>query len=323
MTDVARRAGVSHQTVSRVLNGSPLVRDDTRDRVLAAVSSLGYRRNPAARALASKRSGVIGILAMETTLYGPGETLYGVERAARRAEFFVSIAAISGPSTSEVAEAVERLVAQQAEAIVAIAPLGIAPDALSSLPAEVPLVLTQGGLPGRATVGVDQVGGAYSATRHLIEAGASEVWHLAGPPRWKESAQRIAGWRRALDEAGLRAPEPLRGDWSPGSGHVLGSSLASAPPDGVFVANDHMALGLLRAFHEEGIRVPEDVLVAGFDDIPEAAFLTPPLTTVQQDFLAIGELAIAQALRLLNSSEGPQDVLVPAELKIRRSSTKQ
>lgn len=323
--DVARLAGVSHQTVSRVLNGSGSVRPATRERVQEAIHSLDYRPNSAARALASRRSSTIGVLAMESTLYGPATTAYAVERAARQAGFFVSVVTVPADSPDSVtadsaADATSRLLTQGVDGIIALAPRVSAAAALAALPVDVPLVLTQGFSDGRPTVAVDQASGADDVTQHLVERSGSTVWHVTGPEDFLESAQRVSGWRRALERNGLAPPPVLVGNWSAASGYEAGRQLARTwGVRAVFVANDHMALGLLRSFSEAGLRVPEDVLVAGFDDVPEAAFFTPPLTTVRQDFLSVGRHAVELLLQVLDgSAAGP--VTVPAELVIRGSS---
>lgn len=318
MVDVARLAGVSHQTVSRVLNNSPAVHPETRRKVEHAIATLGYRRNLAARTLASRRSGAIGVIALETTLHGPASTLHGIERAAREAGFFVTITSC-GADQHSVDEAFGRLAEQSVEGIVMIAPLAahatpVAPD--------VPVVLTQAAPSNTvATVGVDQYRGAQLVTSHLLASGAATVWHVAGPAGWVESEQRVAGWHDALTAAGAHLPDPLRGDWSPASGYRVGRELAwRSDVEAVFVANDHMALGLLRALDEAGRRVPDDVVVAGFDDIPEAAFFAPPLTTVRQDFLAVGRRAIELLVGRLDGQPGTHAVVDPS-LVVRASSS--
>jgi DNA-binding LacI/PurR family transcriptional regulator len=196
--------------------------------------------------------------------------------------------------------------------------------ALAALDGDLPVVVVQGGeAPGLASVGVAQEVGARMVTRHLLERGATTVWHLAGPASWIEAEGRVQGWRAELGDAGLAAPRVLRGDWRPSSGYRAGRRLARrGDVEAVFVGNDQMALGLLRAFHECGIRVPQDVLVAGFDDVPEAAYYTPPLTTVHQDFAAVGRLSVDVLLAQLGES-GPADhhVKVAPEL-VRQSSVR-
>ncbi|MPZ70646.1 MAG: LacI family DNA-binding transcriptional regulator [Actinobacteria bacterium] len=323
MVDVARAAGVSHQTVSRVLNGHPSVAPATKARVYGAIEELGYRRNPAARALVTRRSHVIGVVSFGTTLYGPASTLFGIEQAASRAGYFVSVASLEAIDRQHVREAVARLSEQSVDGVVVIAPQQEAVDALSEVPAELPVVVVEGGEgAGRSLVCVDQAAGAALVTRHLLEQGAPTVWHVAGPVDWLEAQARTTGWRRELEDGGAKVPEPLHGDWSPASGYACGQVLAErADVRAVFVANDQMALGVLRAFHERGVRVPGDVLVAGFDDVPEAAYFTPPLTTIRQDFTAVGHRSIDLLLGQIDHGDQESRMeVVPPELVVRQST---
>ena len=319
MADVARAAGVSHMTVSRVLNDHPSVRGATRQRVLDAIDELGYRPNAAARTLAGRRSGILGVVALESTLFGPTSTLYAIERSARAAGFAVTITVPDGP----LPEAIERLARQGAEGVVVIAPLVSEMESIAALPGDLPIVVVEGGVGlGRPVVAVDQLGAAAAVTTHLLEQGASTVVHVAGPDDWYEARARIEGWRRALREAGAVEHDVLRGDWSAASGYDCGRTLAGRRDvEAVFVANDQMALGLLRALREAGVDVPGQVLVAGFDDLPESSYFTPPLTTVRQDFDAVGTEAIALLLAELDDGRGtPASVTVAAELVVRASS---
>ncbi|PRX49400.1 LacI family transcriptional regulator [Prauserella shujinwangii] len=323
MADVARLAGVSHQTVSRVLNRHPSVSPATRTRVLAAIDELDYRPNSAARALVTKRSKVIGVVSFDSTLFGPASTLYGIEQAARRAGYFVSVTSVKDLDGDDVQDALERLTRQSVEGVVIIAPQQATVDALRDAPAGLPLVVVEGGDGGgHPVVCVDQAEGARLATRHLLNQGAPTVWHIAGPADWLEAQNRVRGWRAELRSAGAEEPELLRGDWSPASGYANGQLLAErSDVRAVFVANDQMALGVLRAFHERGVRVPTDVLVAGFDDIPESAYFTPPLTTVRQDFDAVGRRSIDLLLHQIASTSDPDaTAVVPPELVIRQST---
>ena len=322
MHDVARQVGVSHQTVSRVLNGSDSVSADTRARVLQAIEDLGYRPNTAARALVTRRSQVLGVVSLDTTLYGPTSTLFGIEQAAREAGYFVSVASVKAITASTVRAAVDRLTEQNVDGVVVIVPLRTG-EPLSGLPHGLPVVAVDGRTTaGLASVRVDQEEGGRLVTRHLLDQGAGTVLHLAGPADWFDAQDRLTGWRGELQRAGAPVHRPLRGSWSASSGYEAGRRLARRSDlDAVFVANDQMALGLLRAFHEIGIRVPQDVLVAGFDDVPEAAYYTPPLTTVRQDFGAVGRRSIELLLDQVASGldRGPQAV-VPAQLVVRQST---
>ncbi len=323
MSDVGRLAGVSHQTVSRVINGSPHVRPETRARVLAAMEELGYHPNPVARALVTGRSKMLGVVSFDTTLYGPASTLFGIERAAHEEGYFISVASLDTLSRSSVLDAVDRLRRQGVDGILVIAPHAEAGEALLDAPSDVPLVAAEAGpVTGAAVVAVDQVAGAVSATRHLLELGHRTVWHISGPTDWIESARRCEGWRATLEAAGADVPEALVGDWSPRAGYDLGRRLSGDPAvTAVFVANDQMALGLLRAMHEAGRAVPGELSVVGFDDIPEAAYFLPPLTTVRQDFIEMGRRSLRMLLRTIETGRrASQESLVRPELVVRAST---
>ena len=254
MADVAKLAGVSLQTVSRVINDSPHVRTDTRERVQDAMRKLEYRPNPVARALVTGRSRTLGVVSFDTTLHGPASTLFGIERAAHEADYFVSIVSLRSLASSSVVSAVERLRDQGVDGILVIAPQDSATSALLHLPEDVPIVAAEAGPDNSVpVVAVDQVAGARLATQHLLELGHRTVWHISGPVDWLEAQDRMSGWRSTLEAAGAPAPPVLHGDWSARAGHALGRELATTPDvTAVFVANDQMALGLLRALHEAG-----------------------------------------------------------------------
>ncbi|HET6868776.1 MAG TPA: LacI family DNA-binding transcriptional regulator [Solirubrobacteraceae bacterium] len=323
MSDVGRLAGVSHQTVSRVINGSPHVRPETRKRVMAAMQELGYRPNPVARALVTGRSKMLGVVSFDTTLYGPASTLFGIERAAHEAGYFTIVASLEALDRSSVVDAVDRLRRQGVEGILVIAPHAQAGEALLHAPTDVPLVAAEAGPEhGAPVVAVDQVAGAVSATKHLLELGHQTVWHISGPRDFIEARQRREGWTATLQAAGRDIPEPLEGDWSPQAGYELGRRLSrDREVSAVFVANDQMALGLLRAMHEAGRDVPGDVSVVGFDDIPEAAYFQPPLTTVRQDFIEMGRRSLRMLLRTIETGRrASAEPLVPPELVVRGST---
>jgi DNA-binding LacI/PurR family transcriptional regulator len=306
MTDVARLAGVSHQTVSRVLNGHPNVREQTRLRVRAAIAQLGYRPNKAARALVTGKSQLIGVIAQNSSLYGPASLLGAFESAAAEAGFSVSLRRVKVLDRDSIAAAVEHHRDARVAGIVAIAPTASANEALADVPAGVPLVTVDGD-PARATplVTVDQADGAYRATRLMLESGHSTVRHVSGPPDWFDSAGRVRGWHEALEEAGAEVPPPLAADWSASSGYQAGLMLARMPEvTAIFAANDHLALGILRAMYERGRNVPHDVSVVGFDDVPEAEYFIPPLTTVRPDFDEVAR----ETLDLLLAQVGDGDV---------------
>ncbi|MFC9689191.1 LacI family DNA-binding transcriptional regulator [Kribbella sp. NPDC056951] len=285
-TDVARLAGVSQKTVSRVMNNEPYVREELRQRVLRAASQLGYRPNAAARSLTSGRTNRLGVVSLGTRLYGPMTMMVAIERSARRLGYSVSIAHTSEDDEHGIAEVIDSLIEQGVDGIVLSEAVDEGPVTIS---VDIP-VLTLGRFPGlvagrrvRSAEKADRRG--YIATRHLIDLGHREIRHVTGPSHWWASRDRTEGWRTALAEAGLPGSEPEVGDWSCESGYEAGLRLArDAAMTAVFVANDDMAIGVLRAFGEAGLRVPDDVSIVGTDDIPAARYLRPSLTTVAQDF---------------------------------------
>jgi DNA-binding LacI/PurR family transcriptional regulator len=322
MTDVARLAGVSHQTVSRVLNDHPNVREQTRLRVRAAIAELGYRPNRAARALVTGRSQLLGVVAQNSTLYGPASLLAAFEQAAAEAGFAVSVGSVGRLDRESIRGAVERHLDQRVAGLVVIAPVASADDALEEMPAGVPLVTIDGD-PRRkhALVTVDQAAGARAATEHLLAAGHTTVWHVSGPPDWYDAAWRVEGWRAALQAAGAEEPPLVKADWSAASGYAAGQMLARMPEvTAVFTANDHQALGLLRAFSERGRRVPQDVSVVGFDDVPEAAFFIPPLTTIRPDFAAVARAGLDLLLGQIAGEATPPGRVTIAPTLVSRES---
>jgi DNA-binding LacI/PurR family transcriptional regulator len=325
MTDVARAAAVSHQTVSRVLNGHPNVRPATRDRVLAAIEQLGYRPNLAARALASGRSHQLGLVTLNTMLLGPIATLYAVEQAARSSGYSVSITSVRSIDRHSLSESVERLLQQAVAGVIIIAPVVSRDSALDALPPELPAVVVEADPESAiSAVTVDSRLGASLATRHLLELGHRTVFHISGPQDFIEAQQRIAGWRQTLEQAGSPVPEVILGDWSAQAGYDAGHVLAGLPDvTAVFAANDNTALGLLRALSEHGRSVPGDISVVGFDDIAEAGFFTPPLTSVRQDFSEMGRRTVELLLRQIETgARSVEHITLPPELILRESTAR-
>ncbi|WP_328875408.1 LacI family DNA-binding transcriptional regulator [Streptomyces sp. NBC_00287] len=322
--DVARLAGVSRKTVSRVLNNEPYVSDESRRRVLAAAEELGYRLNHAARALASGRTRSIGVVALGTAGYGTASLLVGIEQAVRDAGYALRVVNTPDGNPESIAAALESLLEQGVDGIVVSEPI---------VEGEVPLgvdvpVLFLGAPPAFAaartlTVGVGAHQLARAATDHLLDLGHATVHHLAGPRRWYATTDRIEGWRAALAARGAHEPPVLNGDWSAASGYAAGRELAAdGSVTAVFAGGDEMAIGLIHALREAGCRVPEDISVVGFDGNPVFAYVSPPLTTVRQPF----EAASSEGIRLLlHAIEKPDTALPPAndppvELIVRGST---
>lgn len=321
MGDVAAVAGVSHQTVSRVLNGHPSVRPETRERVLAAIAQLGYRRNTAARALVTRRTGTIGVVTSGSALFGPTSTLIAIENAARDAGYFVSVATVASWAGQGLSDVLEHFMTQGVEGVVVVASHDDAVAAVQAFDAPVPVVMVgPTGLPGGVgTVSVDQRLGARLATRHLVDLGHVDVLHLAGPTDWLDARARVEGWRAELAERGATGTL-VEGDWSADRGYAVGRRLVhEGLPTAVVAANDQLALGLLRAFAEAGVRVPGDVSVVGFDDVDGAAHFFPPLTTVRQEFRCLGERCLALLLDVIGGGPRPDETIEP-RLVVRAST---
>lgn len=323
MGDVARLADVSQQTVSRVVNERGYVGGRTRERVLTAMRELNYRPNPAAQALVTGRSNTLGVLSIDSVAFGPVSILRGLERAAHERGYFVSVARIGSFDRGSVLQALENLQRQSVAGILLNAGQdGIAHELDRGL-VDVPLVAVEDTPePGVPVVALDQVAGAAAATRLLLELGHRNVSHVAGPDDWSSARRRVEGWRSALESAGIEPRAPLPGDWSVRSGHVLGHRLArDRDVTAVFAANDEMALGVMRAMFEAGRAVPGDVSVVGFDDVPFARYLTPPLTTLRQDFEEMGRRSVHM---LMDAIDGDGDAVTRAiitpELIMRESS---
>jgi len=345
MATVAARAGVSGQTVSRVVNGSRHVDPETRARVERAMAALGYRPHRAARALRTGRSHTIGVIAQTLATVGNSRMLQAVAEAAARRGYALTVVTLG--ADGRIAEAFGRLLEQGTDgAIVLNEASALAADADPSGLALV--VLDSAPDPRFGVIGTDHAEGARLATAHLLGRGHRTVLHIAGPRASFAAAMRERGWRAALDAAGAVAPEPVRGDWSARSGHAAARELlrsrgrgrdgardrgrdgardserdGEAGPVAIFAANDQMALGALRAAAEAGLRVPADVAVVGFDDVDDAAEFLPPLTTVRQDFDALGDLAVRQVIARVEeggSAPAADPPLLPPALVVRESS---
>lgn len=321
--EVAAAAGVSRQTVSRVLNDHPSIRPETRERVLAAMADLNFRPNRAARMLTTARSRTIGVLASSaSSLFGPASSIDAVEQAARDAGYFVTVAHAASLAPADLGAAVDHLGAQSVEGVIVIAPQRAVQEAMTALSLAVPSVTLHGaGVAGDDGVFVDQVEGARLATRHLLAAGHTRIAHLSGPGDWSEARARRDGYLAELAEAGRDPVVSREGDWTAASGAAIGAELLDDPElTAVFSSNDQMALGLLHAARERGRRVPEDLAVVGFDDIPEAAYFAPPLTTVRQDFAELGRRGVARLVALIEGRELAFDAPVAPVLVVRDSA---
>ena len=322
---MASLAGVSQKTVSRVMNGEPYVKEEVRLRVLRAAQELGYRRNNAARALNSGRTQRIGVVSLGSALYGPASMLFELERAARSTGYSLSVVTTFEGDPQGVAGAIDSLLTEGVDGIVLSEPI----DEGENVRLDIDLpVLSLGRFPGLTGprivfTGADGSEAGRIATGHLLSLGHETVWHVAGPQRWWSARDRFDGWQETLRRAGLAEPPWIEGDWSPASGYAVGARLARNPDvTAVFVANDDMAIGVMRALAEAGRRVPDDVSVVGLDDIPSAAYQSPPLTTVRQDFGTLARQGLERLVRQIEAVEsdtpgGPEE---PVCLVVRQST---
>ncbi len=323
MRDVARVAGVSHQTVSRVLNGHPSIRDSTRERVVRAMDELHYRPNRAARALVTARSNTIGVLAASAAaLYGPVSSMGAIQSAGREAGYYVAVAQLADLTEESIADGIDHLLAQAVEGIVVIAPQERVLDLIASTGLDVPYVTMQAGDQyAERELSVDQLAGARAATRHLIDLGHRRIVHVSGPLGWIEAQARLRGYQDELRASGLDVLPPIRGDWTAQSGYAAGEELLADPAiTGVFASNDQLALGIMHVARDRGRDIPGDLSVVGFDDIPEAAHFCPPLTTVRQDFAELGRRCVARLVAEIESTAEPHPGNVQPALIVRAST---
>lgn len=323
--DVARAAGVSHQTVSRVINNKPNVKESTRHKVESVMEDIGFRPNSAARALVTGQSSIVGVLSHDTTLFGPASVLHAVQSAAREIGYAVTLISLKSIYPVAVIAGLEEFANLGAEGVVIIAPQSAEYEVLRKIPGNLPAVIIEGEeVTSISSVEVDQLQGAVLATQHLIELGHKNIAHISGPSEWFAAQRRKAGWQQALHQAKLKAEICLEGDWSPKSGYLATKEiLKDKSVTAIFSANDDMALGAYRAINELGFSIPDRISLVGFDDVPASAFLSPGLTSIRQDFDQVGHVALGLLMKMIRG-ERPRarKILVPPELIERQSTTR-
>jgi len=334
--DVAREAGVSIMTVSRVLNNRPDVSPKTRKRVQKIIGELGFAPSELARNLSHGRSSTLGVVSSGLEFYGPSRTLVGIEKKANELGYSLMVRLLHSPLESRGESALNDLIAHQVAGIIwAVAEIGDQREWLYGHLAERALPVVFLNIKNRSDttfVAMDNRMGGKLATEHLIKQGYQRIGIIAGPQEWWEARDRESGWREILAEAGIGDLQSLKesGDWSASSGYQAMMNLLANVPDleAVFVSNDSMALGALQAAAVYGRSVPQELAVVGFDDIPESAYFTPPLTTVRQDVLEVGCQAVSMLNQQLqahyNSGHLPaQSAILEPTLIVRQSSIRE
>ena len=320
--DVAKLAGVSHQTVSRVLNNHSSLKPATREKVEKAITDLSYRPSQAARQLVTSQSRLIGVLIAEADLYGPASILSAMEKVARHEGYSIISIAVSAGSRESWREAIDQLRNLDIDGVMTIAlPEQLVKEIENSLDGAAIVIVDSEPSKKFDVVNMDNIYGATIATQYLIDAGHTEILHVTGPENGYESNKRKTGYEKTMRNAGLK-PQVIVGDWSIAKGFEVGEKVAKMKkrPTAVFCANDHLALGMIKAFSEARINVPGDISIIGFDNIPESSYLIPALTTVGQNFDELGNNAIEKMLLQLRAGSKKEAVMIKPALLLRNST---
>jgi DNA-binding LacI/PurR family transcriptional regulator len=332
--DVARKAGVSRQTVSRVLNNRPDVSPDTRIRVQEIISEFSYRPNAIAQSLSRQKSFILGVVSAGLKFTGPSRTLSGITSKAEELGYGLLLKELASFSSNNVHPLLQWFMSHQVDGIIWAAP-EIEENRywIKELLPEINIpinFLTMEKQENVTIVTMDNLAGAKMATEHLIQLGRKHIGHISGPLDWWEARQRKSGWEAALRESGRNITDKMwtTGNWSSKSGKTALTELMNKYPelDAVFVGNDQMALSVLQSAYEMGKRIPDDLSVVGFDGIPESEFYCPSLTTVYQNQNELGSVAVAELVLQIekklseNKLIEPKYITIQPELIIRQSS---
>ena len=315
--DVAQEAGVSTQTVSRVMNKVSYVSEETRQRVEEVVEKLGYRPSTLARSLIQQRSYTLGVVTFGLKYIGPSRTLNGIADQADKLGYMLLMKELDNFDKHSLNDVMDSLLARQVDGIIWVAPeIGANHDwvdeQIENMPIPI-LFLAMRPRTGISSVATNNYQGGVMATQHFLGKGRKRVGHISGPLNWWEAEERKRGWRETLEKAGLDASEQFctEGNWSSASGEQAFLQLLDSYPymDSVFVANDQMALSVLREAHRLGIRIPEQLAVIGFDNLPESAYFYPSLTTISQDLQLLGEEAVQRIVEMIQARQNNLPVL--------------
>jgi LacI family transcriptional regulator len=334
LQDVADMAGVSPKTVSRVVNRQGEISESTRLRIQAAIDELGYRPNSLARSLSSQRTNTLAAVAWGIEYFGPSRIITGIEQQAEKLGYSMFLVLVGEPDKHDHKVILDELVSRRVDGIIwAVPEVGenrqwFTSEWLEALP---PIVfLSMGAQTGAPVIAVDNRGGAEKATRHLLEQGRKRMGLITGPLAWWEARERRAGWRAAMQRAGLEAGEDSIAEsyWSSAGGDQAMQELLDrrGDLDGVFASSDQIALGAMAAIHRAGRRVPEDIALVGFDNMPESPYFRPPLTTVHQRLAEVGRIGVRHVHEMIEAKGEERRLLTGAitaiepELIIRASS---
>jgi len=335
LKDVAKLAGVSTKTVSRVVNNQGEISTETRKRVQVAIEQLGYRPNVIARSLIHQRTNTLGVVAWGIDYFGPSRTVVGIEQQAHQLDYSLLLNLMDRPDDGDSEQLLDTLITHRVDGIIwAVPEVGdnrawLESSHLEQLP---PIVfLSMAPRPGLSVVAVDNLSGAKQATKHLIDQGRRKIGIITGPLAWWEARERYAGWEAVMHQANLATPSSLviEGDWSAAAGEYGLRMLLNQEPDidAVFACSDQIALGALSTAHRLGRQIPQELAIVGFDNIPESACFWPPLTTVYQRLIDVGRIAVQtlhgmiEANRQLRTPEEATVTLVKPELIVRDSSS--
>jgi len=326
MIDVGRLAGVSAQTVSRYFTGKGYVGAETRERIEAAIQELGYTFNQSARNLRVNSTRTVGVLMTGPSVYGTWSILSGLNEAAHRAGFGLVTSQVDADpddpgAQASIHEAVERLLVARVDGLVVSSPyLGIE-DLLERVWETIPVVILAGrSWPNADSATVDSYEAGLLATRHLVGLGHRRILHVVGPENRNEAHERQRGYLDALSEAGAQPLPVVRGDWSADSGHAVGQEVDPATFTAVFSANDQMALGFMSALRSRGLQAPGDYSIVGVDDMPDARYFAPPLTSVYMDFVGLGRAGFEMITHRIDTGERAPRRLIKPSLVVRESS---
>jgi LacI family transcriptional regulator len=332
--EVASAVGVSTQTVSRVINERPDVSPETRKLVQDVISKIGYQPSALARSLIRQRSDTLGVVIAGLKYLGPSRTLSGITSAAEEAGYSLLLKEVSHFEANNIVPVIKTLLARHVDGIIwAVPEVGENRTWVNRLPLEldIPIVyLTMESRENICIVAINNYLGGCMAMSHLIEQGYQHIAHISGPLDWWEARERLSAWKDSVKEAGVEIQDQhwVEGNWTPASGVQAMEKLLEQYPemDAIFVANDQMALGVLQVAFERGLRIPENLGVAGFDNIAESAYFWPPLTTIQQDQNKMGRIAVEEVIKIIDANwqgqepVGPKSIMLTPAIILRQSS---